>query len=117
MAIGKSGRIVLFKFPQTDLAIGKSCPSLLITPLPSSYDDWLVCMISTQTQQAIPSVDEIISSGDADFAQSGLKTESVFRLTRLAIVSENIFLGTIGEISANRLDKIKKRLAHWIETS
>ena len=117
MAIGKSGQIVLFKFPQTDLAVGKSRPSLLIAPVPSSYGDWLVCMISTQTQQAIPNIDEIISPADTDFAESGLKTESLFRLTRLAVVSENIFLGTIGEISANRLEKIKKRLAHWIETS
>ena len=116
MAIGKSGQIVLFKFPQTDLAVGKSRPSLLIAPVPSSFDDWLVCMISTQIRQAI-TVDEIISPTDVDFSQSGLKTESVFRLTRLAVVSESIFLGTIGEISASRLIKIKKRLANWIETS
>jgi mRNA interferase MazF len=117
MAVGKSGQIVLFKFPQTDLAVGKSRSSLLIAPLPSSFDDWLVCMISTQVRQAITNVDELISPRDVDFVQSGLKAESVFRLTRLAVFSESIFLGTIGEISASRLSKIKKRLATWIETS
>lgn len=117
MAIGKAGQIVLFRFPQTDLAVGKSRPSLLIAPVPSSFDDWLVCMISTRIQQTIANIDEIISPTDADFIQSGLKTESVFRLTRLAVVSESIFLGTIGKISPNRLAEIRKNLAHWIETS
>ena len=43
------GQIVLFKFPQTDLTIGKLHPPLLIKPLSNNYDDWLVCMISTKT--------------------------------------------------------------------
>ncbi len=48
MALGKAGEIVLFRFPQTDLILGSLRPSLLIAPIPSSYDDWLVCMISSQ---------------------------------------------------------------------
>lgn len=116
MAI-KSGQIVLFRFPQTDLVLGKSRPALLLAPLPSSHHDWLVCMVSSQTSQAIPNVDEIIETTDADFAQTGLKTSSAIRLTRLAVVAESVFWGTTGEISADRLQRLKKRLANWIETS
>ncbi|MCY7375574.1 MAG: type II toxin-antitoxin system PemK/MazF family toxin [Pyrinomonadaceae bacterium] len=114
MALRKSGQIALFKFPQTDLIIGKLRPSLLIAPLPSSCNDWLVCMISLQTQQAVLPLDEIISKIDADFNQSGLKTESVVHLTRSAVVSETIFVGKIGEISAERLQSVKEKLADWI---
>jgi mRNA interferase MazF len=114
MALGKAGQIVLFRFPQTDLVLGSLRPALLIAPIPSSYDDWLVCMISTQIRQAIPNFDEIILKTDSDFAQTRLKSESVIRLSRLAVVSETVFAGKLGEVSQNRLKKVKNNLADWI---
>ncbi len=74
-------------------------------------------MISSRLQQAVSGVDDIIETTDADFSTSGLKTASVIRLTRLAVVEETIFTGTIGEISASRLTKLKKQFAEWIEKS
>ncbi|MDB9436732.1 type II toxin-antitoxin system PemK/MazF family toxin [Dolichospermum lemmermannii CS-548] len=108
------GQIVLFKFLQTNLAIGKLRPALLIKPLINNYDDWLVCMISTKTGQELTGIDEIITPNDQDFKQTGLKSESVFRVSRLAVVSEKILLGNIGEISTERLERIKMNLANWI---
>lgn len=64
MAVKKSGQLVLFRFPQTDLLPGKLRPALLLAPLPSGRDDWLVCMISSQIAQAIASVDEIIKRSE-----------------------------------------------------
>jgi mRNA interferase MazF len=83
---------------------------------PATTIGWFVC-ISTQTRQTVLGIDEAISISDSDFSQSGLKTDSIFRLTRLAVVSDSIFLGTTGEISAERLEKLKSKLAHWIKTS
>ncbi len=117
MAIKRAGQIVIFRFPQTDLVVGKTRPALLLASLPSGYNNWLVCMISTQTRQAISGIDEAISISDSDFSQSGLKTDSIIRLTRLAVVSDSIFLGTTGEISAERLENLKNKLANWIKTS
>jgi mRNA interferase MazF len=74
-------------------------------------------MISSQLHHTVPNVDDIIETTDTDFAQTGLKTASVIRLTRLAVVEETIFAGTIGEISSNRLAKLKKQLSEWIEKS
>lgn len=116
MAVRKSGQLVLFRFPQTDLFAGKLRPALF-APLPSGRNDWLVCMVSSQITQAVDGVDGVITRSDADFAQSGLKTSSVIRLTRLAVVSDSIFFGNIGEISTARLGDLKKRLAKWIEAS
>lgn len=115
MALGKAGEIVLFRFPQTDLILGSLRPSLLVAPIPNAYDDWLVCMISSQIHQAIPNFDVVILKTDADFAQTRLKSESVIRLSRLAVVSETIFVGKLGEISPARLKKVKDNLADWIK--
>lgn len=92
-------------------------PALVIANLPSHRKDWLVCMISSQIHQTIQNIDEIIETTDADFSGTGLKTASLVRLTRLAVVEETIFTGTIGEISQNRLAKLKTRLSGWIEKS
>ena len=108
------GQIVLFKFPQSDLAQGKSRPALLLGKLPGPYDDWLVCMISTQMRHYIQSFDEIIQLDDPDFSASGLKEPSLVRVGRLAVVNGDILLGAIGKIDSNRLQRVKMNLATWI---
>jgi len=49
-----------------------------------------------------------------DFFCSGLKKPSVIRISRLAIVSDDILFGTTGEIANERLHRIKQKLAKWI---
>jgi mRNA interferase MazF len=110
----KSGQVVVFRFPQTDLEEGKLRPALLLGKLPGEYDDWLICMISSQTRQHITGFDEIIQDSDEDFKQSGLKVASVIRVGRLAVVSGEILLGAIGEISNERLSRVKKNLSNWL---
>ncbi|MCE2395911.1 type II toxin-antitoxin system PemK/MazF family toxin [Candidatus Poribacteria bacterium] len=82
----RAGQIVLFNFPQTDLGVGKPRPALLLAQLPGNYED------------------------SPDFVRSGLKTASVIRTTRLAVVSGAILIGTIGEISPDRLMLVKNNL-------
>jgi mRNA interferase MazF len=113
----KAGQVVLFRFPQTDLDEGKLRPALLLGKLPGEYDDWLICMISSQTRQYIAEFDEIVQVYDGDFLESGLKFASVIRVGRLAVVSGEILLGAIGQVSTDRLIRIKQRLADWLSVN
>ncbi|PSR01092.1 MAG: PemK family protein [Bacteroidetes bacterium SW_8_64_56] len=108
------GQIVLFQFPRADLSEGKLRPALLLCEVPGPYDDWLICMISSQIHQRIEGFDELIAEDDRDFTQSGLKTRSVIRIGRLAVVEGRILEGAIGQISPERLQGIRRRLAEWI---
>ena len=45
------GQIILFRFPAANFDMGKLRPALLLGKLPGVYDDWLICMISTQIRQ------------------------------------------------------------------
>lgn len=108
------GQIVLFRFPQTNLEEGKPRPALLIAKVPGKFDDWLICMFSSKTYQYTPDIDEVIDPKSLDFEQSGLKIKSIIRVTRLAVVSGNIFLGPLGTISKDRLKRIKHTLSSWI---
>ncbi len=109
----RAGQIVLFRFPHTDLAQGKLRPALLLGRLPGQFDDWLICMISSQTRHYIEGFDEIVQPSDSDFGNSGLKVASVIRIGRLAVVGEELF-GAIGEIDSERMRRIKTRLADWL---
>jgi mRNA interferase MazF len=113
----QAGQVVLFRFPQADLEEGKLRPALLLRRLPGEYDDWLICMISSQVRHTVPEFDEIIRENDPDFVESGLKVSSVIRIGRLAAVEGEILLGAIGQIAPERLLRIKGRLADWLTRS
>ena len=108
------GQIVVTPFPHTDLSGAKLRPVLLLRQASSRFDDWLVCMVSSQLQQAETGLDELIASDDADYSGTGLKVPSVLRLSRLAVVDGSVLVGAIGEISTVRLLTVRQRLAAWI---
>lgn len=108
------GQIVLFRFPRTDLQEGKMRPTLLVAKVPGRFDDWLACALSTQLHQEVSGFDEIIRESDEDYVQSGLKSESLIRVGRLGVLNETVFEGAVGQVSVERLKRIKTRLAQWL---
>ena len=110
----EAGQVVLIQFPYADLREGKFRPALLLCKLPGKYDDWLTCMVTSQLRQYTPDFDHIIQEGDPDFVDSGLKMASVIRVGRLAVVEGELLLGAMGQISSERLRRIKSQVAEWI---
>ena len=110
----QAGQIVVTPFPHTDLSGTKLRPVLLLRKASTRFDDWLVCMVSSQLQQAELGLDEFITPNDADFVASGLKAASVLRISRLAILDGTSLIGCIGLIDEKRLTTLRQRLADWI---
>jgi mRNA interferase MazF len=79
------------------MAAGKLRPALLLGRVPGTYEDWLVCMISSQLRQHTVGFDERVNEGDEDFDASGLKVGSVIRVGRLAVVEGAILVGAVAE--------------------
>ena len=113
----RAGQIALTPFPYTDLSGAKLRPVLLLRQASSRFDDWLVCMVSSQLQQADADLDEILLPSDTNFAATGLKVPSVLRLSRLAVLDGALLVGSIGEIGEDRLAQVRQRLANWIAES
>jgi len=111
-----AGQIILTPFPYTDLTLAKLRPVLILKKASERHDDWLVCMISSQIQQAEIDFDDQICLEDTDFIDSGLKTSSVLRLSRLAVLASDVMVGSIGAIGDERLTKIRQRLSNWIKS-
>jgi len=111
----KPGDIVLIRFPQTDLHLGKLRPALIIAKSPEGYEDFVLLLITSRLYQAIPDFDDIIQKSDGDYTATGLKTSSVIRLSRITSVDSSVINACLGEISTDRLHKIKDRLIKWLE--
>lgn len=43
-----------------------------------------------------------------------MKVASVIQVGRLAIVSGEMLIGAIGQVSSERLNRVKKRLSDWL---
>lgn len=71
-------------------------------------------MVSSRLEQALANFDEIVAADDPDYAASGVKTPSVIRVTRVAVVEDSVLAGCIGAIGQDRLLRIRARLADWI---
>jgi mRNA interferase MazF len=110
------GDILLFRFPQSDLGTGKLRPALLIKRIEGNFDDWLVCMISTQTRHQIKGLEVVLHETMLDFTKTGLKKESLVRVSRLAVVDSNVFTGKLGSLPTMTFEDIKTRLANWIRS-
>ena len=111
----KPGDVVLIRFPQADLQRGKLRPALVLAVAPGHHADLLLALISSRTFQAVPEFDEIIGPADTDYADTGLKAQSVVRLARLACVEASVISARLGSISPQRLQKVRKRLADWLQ--
>jgi mRNA interferase MazF len=109
------GHVVLFKFPSTSQTAGKLRPALVLKRLPGKYNDWLICMISSQLHQFIKNIDEQITPNDPDFQKSGLKQPSLIRVSRLAVVDQSILAGKLGHVDTERLNNLKMKLCNWIK--
>ena len=48
----QAGQLVLTPFPYTDLSGAKLRPVLLFRQTSPHFDDWLLCMVSSQLHQA-----------------------------------------------------------------
>lgn len=92
----------------------KPRPVVVLQEMPP-YRDLLVCAVSSQLRQECLGFDEIIDLSDDDFDASGLKVSSLIRLGLIATIPRSAILGELGVISAERLERLRVRLAAHIK--
>lgn len=108
----RPGDIILIPLPQADGKL-KNRPALLLKRMPP-FGDWLVCGVSSQLHQSVPEFDEVVAHGDADYAASGLATDSVIRIGFLAVVPAKEILGSIGAVAPERHRRLLNRLSDFL---
>lgn len=112
----KRGKIVLTPFPFTDLTRNKVRPALIVSSSLTNKDDVILAFISTVFDASkLSPTDELLLITDADFAVTGLKKSSVFKMDKLATVERTILLGELGEVSATFQTKLDAKLKLALE--
>ncbi|MDE0315674.1 MAG: type II toxin-antitoxin system PemK/MazF family toxin [Candidatus Poribacteria bacterium] len=109
----KESDVVLAPLFQSDEEL-KYRPAIVLREMPAPYRDLLVCGVSTRLDQNIQGFDDIISPTDVDFTLSGLRSESLIRLSFLAVIPRRLVRGIIGNISEERYNRLMQRLVDYL---
>ena len=105
------GKIVLIPFPFTDLTTAKLRPALVIH---EGKRDVIVAFISSKTSQ-LSDVDVLILRGHPEFVQTGLKTDSILKLDKLATVLKELVIGELGELGSELKREVNDKLRKIFE--
>ncbi|TAK32108.1 MAG: type II toxin-antitoxin system PemK/MazF family toxin [Chloroflexota bacterium] len=112
----RRGDIVLARFPFSDGSGTKLRPVLILAEVPGPFRDYVVLFISSQLSHASGEFDLVLDRSHAAFQRSGLKVSSVFRIAKIATLSDALLVGTLGQLDDIFFGEVVRRLVHLIET-
>ena len=112
--MNRIGDIILTPFPFTDLSGNKVRPTLILGTQKQG-DDVTVCFISSVLPKKTYKYDVVIDPKEKSFQKTGLKSESVIRVTKIATLDKIVILGKIGELDSDNLRKVKNILKVYFE--
>ena len=100
--------IVLVRFPFTDYSSEKLRPAVIISA--DNRRDVCVAFISSVVPFELEKADFLLTKKDKEFASTGLKKDSAFRMNKLATVDRGIILGKLGKVSERLQEKLDEKL-------
>jgi len=104
----KQGTIVLVPFPFSDLSATKVRPAVVLSSVKHG-DDIVFAFVSSGSARS-ENFDILIKPSDQNFSKTGLKTNSVIRVAKLATLDRKIVLGEIGSLGPEHLKQVKTSL-------
>ena len=108
MSLSK-GDIVLVQFPFSDLSQTKLRPALVLA-VSNTIDEITLCFISSQQTQSLSSDEFAISTSDSEFTQTGLKSNSKVRVTKIITLERKLILRKIGKLGREQTGKLNQTL-------
>lgn len=105
----KKGAIVLVPFPFTDLSKNKVRPAVVISHNLKG-EDVLIAFISSKKSRNPHSLDIKISSLDVTFPKTGLKTDSIIKIGKIATLDKKIILGELGCVDGNIEKEVNRKI-------
>jgi mRNA interferase MazF len=111
-SIVRRGSVVLIRYPFTDLTGAKIRPAIVLTPDPllARMEDILCLFISSVMPEEILPTDFILEAGHPSFQKIGLKSRSVLRTHKLALLHKAFVLRLSGESDPLLMLEVNQRL-------
>lgn len=104
------GKIVLLPFPFDDFSALKVRPAVCLTDPVGEHRHIVVAFITSQIPAETLDSDLILRIGHAEFARTGLRVDSTFRLHRLMTVTATLVKRELGELAPSLQTEIATRL-------
>jgi mRNA interferase MazF len=102
------GKIVVVPFPFTDLSSIKRRPALI---LHETKYDVVVAYISSVMPATQSPEDVLIPRSKSSFIRTGLVSDSVIQLDKLATIEKSLIIRTLGEVDNDLKAEINPKLA------
>lgn len=106
----QKGKIILTRFPFTDLSSSKRRPALVLIETEVSEPDTIVAFISSVIPDMESGSDLILLETHSDFEVTGLTKSSVIKFDKLATLNKSIFTGEMGELSQGLFTEAQEKL-------
>jgi len=103
------GHFVLVPFPFTDLTASKLRPALV---LHTNRDDVVLAFISSRIPAGeLPPTSILLDRSHSEFEMSGLKTDSIIRIDKIATVLSSLIIGELGVAGPNIRETVNRVVA------
>lgn len=93
------GDIVLVPFPFTDLSTEKLRPAVIVYVDPQKTDFIIAFISSVVSPGELSETDYLLRQDNTDFAQTGLKKASTFRMSKLLTIERSKIIRRLGRVS------------------
>jgi mRNA interferase MazF len=101
----KKGDILLVDFPFTDLSQTKLRPALVLW-VDAIGDDVTLCFISSQDITNLSPEEFILDPSDPEFQNTGLRTISKVRVTRVVTLERRLIKRRLGQLGINQTQQL-----------
>jgi len=101
------GSVVLVPFPFTDFSAEKLRPAIVLY---ENDDDAVVAFISSKRPSVMIPTGIPVLRSQQDFSATGLKTDSVIRLDKIATIIRTRIAGRIGELPPEMRSMVNEKI-------
>lgn len=100
----------MITFPFSDLTSAKIRPALVLSPIEPSEQDFVAALISSNIVRSLSKTDYLLYTSNPDFSETGLKTDSVFRMAKLHNLSKSLAKRRLGKVNVHLMKKLEQKL-------
>lgn len=103
--IAHPGDVVLVRFPFTDLTTTKVRPAVVLA---THGDDLTIVGIFSSSPPPSRQTWIVLNNQDDTFPATGLKTTSVIKAERIAVIEKSIVVRKLGSLSTSQMLEVKR---------
>ncbi len=100
----------MITFPFSDLTSAKIRPALVLSPTEPSEQDFIAALISSNILRSLSKTDYLLYTSDPDFSETGLKTDSVFRMAKLHNLNKSLAKRRLGKVNVHLMKNLEQKL-------